>query len=169
MESWQLQWSYGIMQVFKRHVYRLWSHPFFEHFQPIDFVFSLASVPSLSRHSTLNPPALLLGFDKMQSGSAVIEPVVVDHFSQWSSGRCLIWIFCMSSQVFLGEMTLPRMMALLTLERTFPFIPWGVKCIMDIFNLSPLHHFSHLSNVLWTEYPVYTSNPCSFFPSCVGV
>lgn len=67
------------------------------------------------------------------------------------------------------EMTLPSMMALLTLERTFPFIPWGVKCIMDIFNLSALHHSSHLSNVLWTEYPVYTSNPCSFFPSCVGV
>lgn len=157
MESWQLLRSCGIMRTLKQHVYRLWKRPFFEHFQPIDFVFSFLQCSlCLQSLETLHskPPALSLGFDEMQSGSAVIERGVVGHFSQWSSGCCLIWILHMSSQV----------MALLSREHASPFIPLGGECLRDIFNLSFLHHSSHLSNVLRAEYPeiLFVSNACSF-------
>lgn len=144
------------MQTLKQHVYRLWKLPFFEHFQPIDFVFSFLQrslCPQSLETLHTKPPALSLGFDKMQSGSAVIERGVVGHFSQWSSGCYLIWILHMSSQV----------MALLSREHTSPFIPLGGKCFRNIFNLSFRHHNSHLSNVLWA-YPeiLFSSNACSF-------
>lgn len=127
--------------------------PLFEHFLPIDFVFSFlrcSLCPQSLETLYTKPPVLSLACDKMQSGSAVIEPIV-GHFSQWSSGCCLIWILHTSSQVCCTEMTLPRMMPLLSLEHTYPFIPLGGKCFRDIFNLSSLHHTSHLSNVLWDE------------------